>query len=97
VIQITDRHHIFCVNPVWRIDVFDNEWAPESINVLSANVSVVPVSTRLVDDELIDECSTRLDGALSDHRGSVRISRVDLAKTMEMDRSRLISKVVRNC
>lgn len=96
MVEITDRHHVFGINLVWRIDIFDDEWASESINILSTNVSMVPVGTGCIDDELIDKGSSRLDGALSDHRGAICKSRVDLAKTMEVDRSGLISKIVCN-
>jgi len=94
VVQIADCHHVFCINLVWSIDIVDDERATESINVLATNVSMIPVSTRLVDSEFVDEGSTRLDRALSNHRRPISIGRVLLMETMEMDCSRLISKVI---
>jgi len=67
MVKVADCHHIFGSNLVWRIDVFDDERASESINVLSSNVGMIPVSSVLIDDEFIDERSTWLDRALSNH------------------------------
>ena len=85
MVQIADCHHVFCVNLVWSIDIVDDERTTESINVLATNVSMIPVSTRLVDNEFVDEGSTGLDRALSNHRRSISIGRVLLMETMEMD------------
>ena len=96
MVKVADCHHVFRGNLVWRVDILDDEWASESINILSTNMSMIPVGTVLVDDEFIDKCSTRLDWALSNHRRSIGIGCVSLADTVEMDCSRLVSKIVCN-
>jgi hypothetical protein len=95
VVEITNRHQVFCTNTVWRIDVLDDKWTTESINVLSTNVSMIPISAWLVNDEFIDKCSTRLNWALGHHGRSIGIGCIGLMNTVEMDCRRLVSKAVR--
>ena len=95
VVKIADRQNILRINAIRSVHIVDKERASESVDILSTNVSMIPVSTRLVNDELIDKYSTRLDWALGHHRRAVRIGCVDLMNTVEMNGSCLISKVVR--
>ncbi len=67
MVQVADCHQVFGSNLVWRIGILDDEWASETINILTTNMSMIPISTILIDDEFIDECSTRLDRALGNH------------------------------
>lgn len=85
MVQIADCHHVFCINLVWSIDIVDDERATESINVLATNMSMIPVSTGLIDSKFVDKSSTGLDRTLSNHRRSISIGRVLLMDTMEMD------------
>jgi len=94
VVKIADRQNILRINAIRSVHIVDKERASESVDILSTNVSMIPVSTRLVDSEFVDEGSTRLDRALSNHRRPISIGRVLLMETMEMDCSRLISKVI---
>jgi hypothetical protein len=94
MVEVAQGQSIFVVNAIRRIHICDDERASESINVLSTNVSMIPVSTRLVYYEFVDKHSTRLNRTLGYHRWSVCIGRVDLVKTMEMQGSALVRKIV---
>lgn len=38
---------------VWRIRIMDNQWAAQTIKILPADMSMVPVRSRLVDYEVV--------------------------------------------
>jgi hypothetical protein len=94
MVEVAQGQGIFLVNAIRRIYICDDERASESINILSTNVSMIPVSTRLVYYEFIDKYSARLNRTLGYHRWSVCIGRVDLMKTMEMQGSALVHKII---
>ena len=94
MVEVAQGQSIFVVNAIRRIHICDDERASESINVLSTNVSMIPVGTRLVYYEFVYKYSTRLNRTLGYHRWSVCIGRVDLVNTMEMQGSALVHKIV---
>lgn len=94
MVEVAEGQSIFCVDPIWSIHICDDERASESINILSSNVSMIPVSTRLVYYEFVHEYSTRLNRTLGYHRWPVRIGRIDLVKAMEMQGSTFVHKIV---
>ena len=94
MIEVAQGQSIFFVNAIRRIHICDDERASESVDVLSTNVSMIPVSTRLGYYEFVDKYSTRLNRTLGYHCWSVCIGRVDLVKAMEMQGSALIHKIV---
>lgn len=94
MIQISQGHDVFCINTIRGVHVIDNERSSESINVLSTNVCMVPVCSRLCDFELIDKASSRLNWTLSHHGWSVRERGISLEDTVEMDGRTLVGKVI---
>ena len=96
MVEVAQSQSILLIKATVRcIYIVNKERAPESIDILSTNVSVIPVSTRLVDYEFVDKYSSRLNWTLGHHRWSVGIGRIDLVDTMEMEGSALIHKIVR--
>jgi hypothetical protein len=95
VVEIAKSQSIFFIHTVRGIDVIDEQRASKSINILTTNVSMVPVSSRLRNCELVDKNSTRRDRALGHHGRPICVGCVDLMKTVEMNGSALIHKVIR--
>lgn len=96
MVQVRECQGIFLINTVWRVHIIDQERSSESVNVLSTNMSVIPVSTRLRNFEFVNECRTRFNRTLSHHSWSIGIRGISLLDSMEMYGSCFIAKVVRD-
>lgn len=94
MIEVADSQSGFLIDAIWCIVVLENKRPSKPVNVLSADVSMVPVSAGLRHLEFIDEGRSGLDWTLGNHRRTVRIGRIPLKDSVEMNGSALIHKVV---
>ena len=71
MVEIAESQSVFLINTIWCVHIRDDEWPSESIDVLAANVSMIPISTRLSNFEFVDEECSRLDRTLGYHGWSI--------------------------
>lgn len=96
MVQIGESKNVLGVNSVRSIDILGNKRSSEAINVLSTDVRMIPVSSRLSDFELVDKGPSRLNWTLSYHCRPISIGCIPLMKTMEMNGGSLVNKIVCN-
>lgn len=94
MVQIRYGKHVFRIDSIRSIEVLANQWSSEPVDILSTNMSVIPISSCLCYCKLVDECTTRLDWTLCDHGRSIGICCIPLVESMEMNSRSLINQVI---
>lgn len=91
----SDGDFLIVLTSIRVLGIMNDKLTPETIWILAAIVTVVPVRAGLVDGEVVGHARAGRDGALRNAHGPVHVIRAILEETMEVHACALIAELGR--